>query len=102
MALPLSPFLLDGTFTIFRRALRREAVWKAHRTHLYQRAVQTGLGHREVLLVYVVWMGLVLGLSALASTSVALVYAGWGVSLVVLGGVWWWVNARESQQPAAP
>lgn len=55
--LALSPFLLDGTFTLLRRAARGEAVWKAHRTHLYQRAVTAGLSHRDVLGPYTAWMG---------------------------------------------
>ena len=95
LALPLSPFLLDGTFTILRRASRKEAVWRAHRTHLYQRAVQTGLAHREVLLVYAGWMAIVLGVSAFGG-SAALVYGGWAVSVLVLLGVWRWVVGRET------
>lgn len=55
--LALAPFLLDGTFTILRRASRGEAVWKAHRSHLYQRAVTSGLTHRDVLGPYTAWIG---------------------------------------------
>ena len=29
--------------------LRGERVWQAHREHFYQRAVQSGLGHAEVV-----------------------------------------------------
>jgi Fuc2NAc and GlcNAc transferase len=53
----LAPFLCDASFTLLRRALRGEKFWQAHRTHLYQRAVATGLTHRDVLLVYNAWMG---------------------------------------------
>ncbi|HEX7600604.1 MAG TPA: glycosyltransferase family 4 protein [Polyangiaceae bacterium] len=101
MALPLAPFLLDGTFTILRRAARREPIWKAHRTHLYQRAVQTDLGHREVLLVYAGWLGLVLGVAVLAPQSKLFVYVGWGVAVAALVAVWRWVNVRESQKAGA-
>ena len=55
--LALAPFLLDGAFTILRRASRGEAVWKAHRSHLYQRAVTSGQSHRDVLGPYAAWMG---------------------------------------------
>ncbi len=94
-ALPLAPFLLDGTFTIFRRALKKERIWTAHRSHLYQRAVQTGLGHRDVLLVYVGWIGVsVLG-SVLAGQSAALLALAWAVAIAGLCAVWLWVVRRE-------
>ena len=32
-----SPFIVDATVTLFRRLLRGEPVWKAHREHYYQR-----------------------------------------------------------------
>lgn len=36
------PFLADGVFTIFRRLRKRENIFKAHRSHLYQRLVIAG------------------------------------------------------------
>lgn len=48
MALCLWFFLADGTFTMLRRLLRGEKVWEAHRTHLYQRLVKSGLPHNVV------------------------------------------------------
>jgi Fuc2NAc and GlcNAc transferase len=94
-ALPLAPFLLDGTFTILRRVTRREPVWKAHRSHLYQRAVQTGLGHREVLLVYAAWAAL-----AVIATAFAPI-AGWCAVTIMLVGVWCWVARRELEKASA-
>lgn len=44
------PFVFDATWTLLLRTLRRERVWQAHREHLYQRAVRSGLGHRNVAL----------------------------------------------------
>jgi UDP-N-acetylmuramyl pentapeptide phosphotransferase/UDP-N-acetylglucosamine-1-phosphate transferase len=98
-ALALAPFLLDGTFTIIRRARRRERIWQAHRSHLYQRAVQSGLGHREVLLVYMGWMCIAAGsaCAAIATKSNALMFAGWGAALVGLVVVWRWVVHLESK-----
>jgi UDP-N-acetylmuramyl pentapeptide phosphotransferase/UDP-N-acetylglucosamine-1-phosphate transferase len=37
----------DATVTLMRRLARGEAVWRAHRSHFYQRAVQGGMGHAE-------------------------------------------------------
>ncbi len=91
-ALLLTPFLLDGTFTIVRRALRREAIWRAHRSHLYQRAVQTGLGHRDVLLVYAAWMAMTF------AGGMWNPIAGWAASLGAFVWVWRWVLSRESKK----
>ena len=49
------PFVGDGALTLVRRALKREPVWKAHRSHLYQRLVQTGWSHAQVSGWYAVW-----------------------------------------------
>lgn len=47
-----SPFVLDATTTLLRRALRGAKVWQAHREHYYQRLVQMGFGHRNTALLY--------------------------------------------------
>lgn len=46
-----SPFLVDATATLTRRLLRGEKVWQAHRTHYYQRLIQSGMGHRNTALM---------------------------------------------------
>ncbi len=100
-ALPLSPFLLDGTFTILRRARRGERIWEAHRTHLYQRAVQAGLAHREVLLVYMAWMGVAAIGAILASYGPAALAGGWVATVLGLVLVWRWVVGLESKRAGA-
>lgn len=45
-----SPFILDATVTLARRALHHEKVWEAHRDHYYQRLVLSGWGHRRTVL----------------------------------------------------
>lgn len=35
-------YLADSTITLFRRIVRREPFWSAHRTHFYQRATDNG------------------------------------------------------------
>ncbi len=49
LILPLY-YLVDATLTLARRAARGERVWRAHREHFYQRAVQGGLRHDQVTL----------------------------------------------------
>jgi UDP-N-acetylmuramyl pentapeptide phosphotransferase/UDP-N-acetylglucosamine-1-phosphate transferase len=64
------PFVGDGLLTFVRRVLRGEPVWKAHRSHLYQRLVQTGWSH----------------------AGVSLLYGGWCV-VGALAGLWWLLQA---------
>jgi UDP-N-acetylmuramyl pentapeptide phosphotransferase/UDP-N-acetylglucosamine-1-phosphate transferase len=81
----LAPFLLDGTFTIFRRLSRGERIWRAHRSHLYQRAVVAGLSHHDVLIRYAAWIGC----STVASVIVATrgVRASGAAVAIVFGGL---------------
>jgi UDP-N-acetylmuramyl pentapeptide phosphotransferase/UDP-N-acetylglucosamine-1-phosphate transferase len=51
VALVLSLFVLDATWTLLRRVVAGERWYTPHRTHLYQRPVVMGVGHRTVLLV---------------------------------------------------
>jgi UDP-N-acetylmuramyl pentapeptide phosphotransferase/UDP-N-acetylglucosamine-1-phosphate transferase len=48
--LVFSPFIVDATATLLRRLRRGERVWEAHKTHYYQRLVQSGWGHRKTVL----------------------------------------------------
>lgn len=47
-------FLVDATVTLLRRIWRREKWWQAHRSHYYQRAVQSGFSHAQVSLAVLV------------------------------------------------
>jgi UDP-N-acetylmuramyl pentapeptide phosphotransferase/UDP-N-acetylglucosamine-1-phosphate transferase len=49
------PFVGDGFFTFLRRARQGEPVWKPHRSHLYQRLVQSGWPHARVSTLYALW-----------------------------------------------
>jgi Flp pilus assembly protein TadB len=70
--LVFSPFITDATVTLLRRLWRREKVWRAHKTHYYQRLVQAGWGHRKTVLVeYLIMLGC--GLTAVFSLHAAAV-----------------------------
>lgn len=83
------PFVFDTAFTIVRRLRRRENVFQAHRSHLYQRLVIAGWSHRAVAAIY----------GGLAAMSGAIAVAPWfdgglrhtvdfvSIGLVVLGAV---------------
>lgn len=42
-------YLADSTITLFRRIIRREPFWSAHRTHFYQRATDNGFAVKRVV-----------------------------------------------------
>lgn len=46
------PFLADSLFTMLRRALARENLMTAHRSHLYQRMISRGFSHIQVAVIY--------------------------------------------------
>lgn len=82
------PFVFDTTFTIIRRALRRERLHEAHRSHLYQRLNQTGWSHAQVSLLYGALA--LIGTAAIVAPGVTLLLvASAAIALVVL------VLARE-------
>lgn len=82
MALLLWFFLADGAFTLIRRASRGERIWEAHRSHLYQRLVISGLSHAQVTLLAMTGTLLIIGALAIGRWSP--VSSWWSLSLAVL------------------
>jgi UDP-N-acetylmuramyl pentapeptide phosphotransferase/UDP-N-acetylglucosamine-1-phosphate transferase len=78
LILPLY-YLADATITLLRRLRRGEQIWRAHREHYYQRAVQNGMSHasvvKAVLAGNLALVGLALG-AEMGLGSLALVMAG--------------------------
>lgn len=73
-------FIMDAGVTFIRRALKRENVFAAHRTHLYQRLIIGGCKHAQVSALYIL----------LTLLAAALAYAwSWGQPyappLIILG-----------------
>jgi UDP-N-acetylmuramyl pentapeptide phosphotransferase/UDP-N-acetylglucosamine-1-phosphate transferase len=87
-----SPFVMDATVTLVRRALRGEPVWQAHRQHYYQRLILSGWSHRRtalseyaamvlaggVSLVYILASDVV-GMAALSALAALMLAAMWSV-----------------------
>jgi UDP-GlcNAc:undecaprenyl-phosphate GlcNAc-1-phosphate transferase len=73
--LVFSPFIVDASVTLARRALHGEKVWRAHRSHYYQRVVLLGASNRQLALAAYALM------LAMASLAFALLflphYAAW-------------------------
>lgn len=68
-SLVFSPFIVDATVTLLKRACQRKKIWQAHREHYYQRLVLLGWSHRRLALTEYVLM-LACAASALYASSV--------------------------------
>ncbi|MEY3201054.1 MAG: hypothetical protein RIR70_604 [Pseudomonadota bacterium] len=96
MLLVFSPFIMDASVTLARRAWRRETLWQAHREHYYQRLIQSGWGHaRTAWAVYMlmlavaacavsartaplnVWVGILLGWAGVYALLGSLIDRRW-------------------------
>jgi UDP-N-acetylmuramyl pentapeptide phosphotransferase/UDP-N-acetylglucosamine-1-phosphate transferase len=66
--LVFSPFMVDATVTLLWRVGAGERIWKAHKSHFYQRLVQLGWGHRRTVLWEYVLM-LACAVSAITAIS---------------------------------
>ena len=79
------PLISDAIYTLCRRLLRGENIFKAHRSHLYQRLQQSGWSHAQVSITYICmtlliaisvkFLGTIGAWSSLAYVLVAIVYA---------------------------
>ncbi len=90
------PFLFDTAFTLLRRLIRRENIFEAHRSHLYQRLAVSGLSHGQVTMLYSgfgsVATGLAVGVAAAWPATPALVLIVVPLSAL---GLWMTVVWRE-------
>ena len=81
--LAFSPFIVDATVTLLRRALRGQKVWQAHHDHAYQRLIRSGWSHRRLALAaYLLMAGCALSALILRFSDKSWVTAGltlWGL-----------------------
>lgn len=86
----------DATTTLLMRALRGERIWRAHRSHAYQVAVQAGLGHGAVsglialLNLWLVALALAAALGAIAP------WIALALGAVSVAGVLWYLRGRSA------
>lgn len=95
--LTFSPFVIDATWTLLRRALEGKKPWQSHREHFYQRLVCLGWGHRKTVLCE---YGLMLSCAILAVSlnlandfSVQIV----GLGLIILGYIFLGLLIRKME-----
>ncbi len=99
LVLPFANFILDTTFTLFRRMLGGEKWYHPHRSHIYQRMTDLGMTHRkvtsiELLVVVASCAAATACIPAAPAVRIALVLAvAAGIACI---GVW--VRVREQVQ----
>jgi UDP-N-acetylmuramyl pentapeptide phosphotransferase/UDP-N-acetylglucosamine-1-phosphate transferase len=82
-ALVFSPFAVDATVTLARRAVRREPVWRAHRDHYYQRLVRLGWGHRRTAVAeYALMLACAVAALSLRDADTRVQLSGLGLAVV--------------------
>ena len=96
-----SPFILDATVTLARRAFRHEKIWEAHRSHYYQRLVIGGWSHRRTVFVEYGVMALCAGFALLYQYAAeewrSIILGGWALLFVFLA-----LGVRSMEQRMQP
>ena len=90
-------YLADTGATMLNRMIKKEKWWQAHRSHYYQRAVQSGFSHAQVSLAV---MGINILLAVLASLLVAdmvSVSTAIAMTLLLLATVMFLINSRYNR-----
>lgn len=91
-----SVFWFDATYTLIRRILNREKFFEAHRKHLYQRLVQSGMSHSRVVFhalgLNLFFFGLILCSHYFEYLKIPVVL----IVLLVLGAATHWVNKQKA------
>ena len=92
------PFLFDTGFTLLRRVRRGENILQAHRSHLYQRLIVSGLSHGFVALLYAGLASIgALGAIAHGAGKPRALMVAFAAVAVAGFGLWRYVVACESR-----
>ncbi|MGF1601911.1 MAG: glycosyltransferase family 4 protein [Thermosynechococcaceae cyanobacterium] len=82
------PITADAIYTLSRRLLRRENIFQAHRSHLYQRLQQSGWSHGQVAIAYMA-ITLTMTIAILAYGGLgAVVSCFWFATFILLAEVY--------------
>ena len=93
LVIPLAflPVLFDACFTVARRALALQPIWRAHRTHLFQLALRAGMTERAVGRVHLGLSLVSLGSAAAMMATPAPWHQAW-VLPPILAHLWWFLH----------
>ncbi|NKB49952.1 MAG: hypothetical protein GKS02_11410 [Alphaproteobacteria bacterium] len=105
LILPLY-YLADASLTLTRRLLRGAAVWRAHREHCYQVAVQRGRSHARVAGAVTIANIVLVGLAFIAAMSDGSPILPWlmlaAAAVVVASLMIWMVIGGETSANGTP
>jgi UDP-N-acetylmuramyl pentapeptide phosphotransferase/UDP-N-acetylglucosamine-1-phosphate transferase len=94
-------FLADATLTLIRRLRAGQPIWRAHREHFYQRAVQGGFSHRHTTLSVALLNAGLIGLALLSSLGPGLRYAALALAAALIGALLWYFGRVFRKAPHA-
>jgi len=96
------PFIFDTSFTLVRRLVKKENIFVAHRSHIYQRLVIAGYSHRFVTLIYMVLASIGAVIALLWYEKVAFVDAVVILlPILIFAGLWRFTVRAESRAHSA-
>lgn len=98
----LGVFFADATITLVRRMLRGERWYQAHRTHAYQRIVESGWPHQRVTLLVLLLNAALAGLAWGAISEPRWLPLQVFVASVGLGVLYWLVERRRPMPESRP
>jgi len=106
-AVVFAPFVIDASVTVLRRLFRGERVWRAHRSHYYQRLVLAGWSHRRLALWAYGVMAAGVAVAFAAARASAMLQCGiivvWAAAwLLLLGTIERHLRRVGVRFPAAP
>jgi UDP-N-acetylmuramyl pentapeptide phosphotransferase/UDP-N-acetylglucosamine-1-phosphate transferase len=77
------PLIGDAIYTLCRRLLRRENIFQAHRSHIFQRLQQSGCSHAQVAIIYLTVNCLIaISITGLGATGAWLSLGGIVVAII--------------------
>lgn len=68
-------YCVDATFTLVFRGWMKRRLWQPHRSHCFQRAIQGGYNHAEVVLMLAMLNVVLLGCALIAATPINFIHS---------------------------
>lgn len=87
-------YLADSGVTLLHRIIKREKWWQAHRSHFYQRAVQSGFSHAQVSLSVMALNIIFAVLASLLIMGIINATAAMVVTMAILMPLMFLINSR--------
>jgi Fuc2NAc and GlcNAc transferase len=87
-------YLADSGVTLLHRIIKKEKWWQAHRSHFYQRAVQSGFSHAQVSLSVMALNIIFAVLASLLIMGIINATAAMVVTMAILMPLMFLINSR--------